>query len=632
MVSETTLRIFEKAMAEGIEIGRDRLAEIIPQCRFGELGICCRNCYMGPCRIDPFGEGANKGVCGATADTIVTRNLLREAVGGAASHMGHARQLALTLKKVAEGKVKDYEIKNKDKLMTIAKTLGIKTEEREINAIALDVANKALEDFSRQDGAPMNWLRYRAPKKEYEMWEKLGLVVSNAHNEIEIAMHRTSMGNDADPINLLLATLRMGIVDGYAGLTMATDIQDILFGTPTPVQTKAGLGVLEEDYVNLAVHGHNPLLSEKVLEWAEKLEDEAKKVGAKGINVVGVCCTGNELTMRHGIPMAAHNLQSELVLLTGAIDAMIVDVQCIWPSYPGIAEHYHTKIITTEPFVKLPGATHIDFEPEHANEAAKKIIQTAIEAFKNRDKKKVFIPKAAVASCWSGFSVETIVNALSKVNPQDPLKPVIDNIVAGNIYGAVGFAGCPSIKMRDTEMTEKMVKELLKNNVLVVTTGCTAYICAQGDLVNPTATENYCGDGLKAVLTAVGKAIGLDGPLPPVWHTGSCVDNSRIIDILAALAGKLNVKISQLPVAASAPEFVQEKAVAIGSWVLALGLLLHLAPAPRILGSPIATKVLTEDLEKITGGKAFIEYDPQKAVARILEHIRNKRKELGLTA
>jgi carbon-monoxide dehydrogenase catalytic subunit len=618
----------DRADKLGIETGMDRLECQDPQCGFGQLGTCCRICYMGPCRIDPFAEeGASRGVCGATADVIVTRNFLREATGGAASHLGHARHVALTLREALDDNA-PYVITDRDKLLSVAAGLGIETEGKSDPDIAGEVVGKALEDFGRQDGKAGNWITLRTPAKELAMWKELGLIVSNVHNEIEEAMHRTSGGNDADPVNLLLGTLRMGIADGV-GLAMATDLQDIMFGTPQVHGIEANVGVLDANRVNLALHGHNPVLSEKILEWSAKLEPEAIAAGAEGMNVVGVCCTGNELTMRHGVPMAAHNLQSELLLVTGAVDAMVTDVQCIWPGTVKVAECFDTKVITTEANVKIPGAMHVPFEAENADTAAEEIVRTAIAAFVARKGKDVEIPDEK-ASGLAGFSVEAIVGVLYKVDPDDPLKPVIDNIVAGNIYGAVAFAGCPNPKIRTSEMTELMAKDLLAKNVLIVTTGCTAHILAQAGMMSPDATEKYAGDGLKAVLTALGGAAGLPGPLPPVWHMGSCVDNSRIVTLLGALATKLGVKISDLPVAGSAPELVQEKAISIGAWLLALGITVHLAPAPHVLGSPVATKVLTQDLPSITGGRAYVEYDPHKAAAGLLEHIAAKRAALGI--
>jgi carbon-monoxide dehydrogenase catalytic subunit len=618
----------DRADKLGIETGMDRLDCQDPQCGFGQLGTCCRICYMGPCRIDPFAtDGSSRGVCGATADVIVTRNFLREATGGASSHLGHARHVALTLRQAIRDDA-PYVITDRAKLMGVAGGLGIVTEGRSDVEIAEDVVAKALEDFARQDEEPGHWLTLRTPARELEMWNELGLVVSNVHNEIEEAMHRTSGGNDADPVNLLLGTLRMGIADGV-GLSMATDLQDIMFGTPQVHGIEANVGVLDENCVNLALHGHNPVLSEKILEWSTKLEGEARAAGAESMNVVGVCCTGNELTMRHGVPMAAHNLQSELLLVTGAVDAMVTDVQCIWPGTVKVAECFDTKVITTEANVKIPGAMHVPFEVETADEAAEQIVRTAIAAFVARQGKSVEIPQEK-ASGLAGFSVEAIVGVLSKIDAKDPLKPVIDNIVAGNIFGAVAFAGCPNPKIRTSEMTEIMAQDLLASNVLIVTTGCTAHILAQAGMMSPDATEKYAGEGLKAVLTALGGAAGLPGPLPPVWHMGSCVDNSRIVTLLGALATQLGVKISQLPVAGSAPELVQEKAISIGAWLLALGITVHLAPAPHVLGSPVATKVLTEDLEGITGGRAYVEYDPHKAAAGLLAHIAAKRTALGI--
>jgi carbon-monoxide dehydrogenase catalytic subunit len=519
-------------------------------------------------------------------------------------------------------------IADRAKLLEVAGGLGIAVDGKSDTDVAKEVVGKALEDFSRQDDEPANWLAFRTPSKEKEMWEGLGLTVSNVHNEVEEAMHRTSGGNDADPVNLLLGTLRMGIADGV-GLSMATDLQDIMFGTPQVRGIEANVGVLDAAKVNLAMHGHNPVLSEKIVEWSMKLDADARAAGADGINVVGVCCTGNELTMRHGVPMAGHNLQSELLIVTGAVDAMVVDVQCIWPGTVKVADCFDTQMITTEKNVKIPGALHLEFESAHADEVAEKIVRTAIESFVARKGKETAIPQIK-ASGLAGFSVEAIVGVLSKVDPENPLKPVIDNIVAGNIYGAVAFAGCPNPKIRASEMTETMAKELLAKNVLVVTTGCTAHILAQAGMMSPDATEKYAGEGLKAVLTALGGAAGLDGPLPPVWHMGSCVDNSRIVNLLSALAGTLGVKLSQLPVAGSAPELVQEKAISIGSWLLALGLTVHIAPAPHILGSGVAAQVLTSDLVGITGGRAYVEYDPEKAAAGLLADIAGKRAALGI--
>src|SRR5512139_2448128 len=378
------VELTRKAGDDSVELVTDRLRKMMPECGFGELGTCCVMCYLGPCRIDPFGQGTRAGVCGATPDVIVARNFLRSATGGASSHAGHARELAILLLEIAEGKAPGYRIREEGKLLSLAGKLGVPVDGRPVNAVAADVARKAFEDFGRQDGQPMNWIRARASRMEYAKWEKLGLIVSNPHNEIETAMHRTSMGNDADPLNLWVATLRMGMVDNFAGLMLATDLSDVIFGIPAPKVISANYAVIREGSVNIACHGHNPILASKVAEWADRLEEEAKDAGADRINVVGVCCIGNEMAMRYGVPYAGHEAQTELFLATGAIDAMVVDMQCIWPSLPAIAKCYKTRFITTVPFVKNPEAIHVEFHPDKADEKAKEILGHAIAGFRER--------------------------------------------------------------------------------------------------------------------------------------------------------------------------------------------------------------------------------------------------------
>jgi carbon-monoxide dehydrogenase catalytic subunit len=439
------------------------------------------------------------------------------------------------------------------------------------------------------------------------------------------------MGNDADPLNLWVATLRMGMVDNFAGLMLATDLSDILFGTPSPKGVSANYAVILPGSVNVACHGHNPILASKLVEWADKMEAEAKGAGADGINVVGVCCIGNELAMRSGASYAGHLAQAELFLVTGAIDAMVVDMQCIWPGLTTIAKCYKTRFITTAPFVKNPDAIHVEFHPENADERAKEILRHAIAGFRERKTAgfATHVPRAS-AKMLTGISVEALVSVLSAANAADPLAPVVDAVASGDILGAVGIVGCPSPKLRYSSMTERMAAELLRNNVLIVTTGCVNHILAHAGFLTAEGTEKYAGEKLKKVLTALGKAAGLGAPLPPVLHMGSCVDNSRIYDLLAALAGKIGIEISQLPVAGSAPEFITEKAISIGSFFLAAGILVHLAPPPRVFGSPFAIGLLTEKLPGINGGKVLVETDPEKAAAGILSHIRGKRQALGL--
>jgi len=620
-------KLYQKAQEEGITTVFDRYEAQKPQCGFGLTGLCCRHCVQGPCRIDPFGDGPAAGICGATADVIVARNLLRQVAAGAAAHVDHAYDVLEVLEKIVEGS-ESYSVKDEEKLKQVANNLGVETQDKTKEQILKEIAQVIYTDFANSTPASMAYLKANSPQERFELWEKLGVLPRNPDREIREALHQTTMGMDADPVNLILKTLRLGLVDGFAGLKLATDLQDIIFGTPQPVVTESNLGVLKEDYVNIIVHGHVPLLSEKIVEWSRKLEEEARKVGAHGINLAGICCTGNEVLMRQGVPLATNFLAQELAIVTGAVDLMVVDVQCIMPSLAEIAACYHTRLVTTMPIVKIPGAEHVPFTAETADIASQQIVRMAIESYQKRNPAKVYIPKEK-AKVVAGFSVEAIVSALSKLNPADPLKPLIDNIVAGNILGVVATVGCNNVKVKHDWFHVELVKELIKNNVLVVTTGCSAHALAKEGLMDPKAAE-LAGEGLRAVLTAIGTANDLGGPLPPVLHMGSCVDNSRIGDLVIAVANYLKVSPKDLPIAASAPEYQHEKALSIGTWAVAMGIMTHLGVVPPVLGSPKVTQILTKDAEELIGGKFYVETDPYNAAAGIIEHIKTKRAALNL--
>lgn len=620
--------MIKKSEKEGIETIWDRLEKQQPQCGFGELGLCCRNCLQGPCRIDPFKGGPQEGVCGANADTIVARNLLRAIVGGTAAHSGHAKHLAHILAKSAQGKYKDYPVKDPDKLKAVASRLGIETEGKSIEELAGEVARLALEEFSDKEG-PNLWAATTVTKGRVETFSKLGVVPGGIDSAISELMHRTHYGVDADPVNLLLGGIKCSLAD-YAGCHMGTDLADILFGTPQPVVTDANMGVLKENAVNIALHGHNPALSDIIVQVVKEMEEDARNAGAsEGINLVGICCTGNEVLMRHGVPPLTHSVSQELAIITGVIDAMVVDYQCVVPSLANLMECYHTKLITTMPIAKIAGAEHMELNEENARECAKDIIKSAIEAYGKRRPEKINIPDNKCTSI-AGFSTEAIVEALKKVDSEDPLKPLIDNIVKGNILGVCLFAGCNNAKVPQDENFVTMAKEMAKNNVLILATGCGAGSFARHGLLTPQATNEYAGEGLKAVLTAIGEAAGLNGPLPLILHMGSCVDNSRAVDIAVAVANKLDVDLDKLPVVASAPEAMTEKAISIGTWAISGGLPTHVGVAPNVLGSPLVAEVLTEKAKELVGGYFIVETDPLKACDKLLEAIKERRKGLGL--
>jgi carbon-monoxide dehydrogenase catalytic subunit len=618
------------AKKTGFETVWDRYDKQLPQCGFGLLGVCCRLCWKGPCRVNPFGEAPDRGICGADVHTIVARNLIRGIASGAASHSDHGRHIAKTFLEMSEGHAPDYKIKDEKKLNRIAERLNISVSGKDINQLLKEIALVTLDDFSRQDESiPCAWLAKTVPAARMKRLSGLGIAPHNIDAAVTDIMARTHVGTDADPVNLLLAGLRGSLAD-YTGMYLATELSDALFGTPEPVVTKANLGVLKKDAVNIAVNGHNPLLSEFICDMALELNDEAIQTGApSGINIVGICCTGNEVLMRRGIPSATNYLSQELPMLTGALDAIVVDVQCIMPSLGKLKECFHTEFITTMNNCKIPGATHIEFHVQTAKETAKEIIRLAIAAYKRRDPDKVNIPQHT-STVIGGFSAEAVVGALSKLNAADPLQPLLDNIINGNIQGVALFAGCNTPKVTQDLAYVTIAKELAKSNVLLLATGCGAGAFAKAGMMTMEATEEFAGEKLKAVLRAIGLAAGLSGPLPLVLHMGSCVDNTRAVSLAVAIADKLGVDLDQLPVVASAPECMSEKALAIGTWAVSLGLPTHLGVIPQVMGSSVVVDVLTEKTKELTGGYFMVETDPQAAAEKLYAAILERRKGLGI--
>jgi anaerobic carbon-monoxide dehydrogenase catalytic subunit len=616
-----------KAKDKGITTVWDRYEAMTPQCGFGDTGLCCRNCLQGPCRINPFGEEPKQGICGATADVMVARWLDRAIAAGTAAHSGHAKHLAHTMMKMAKGKAPDYKIKDSAKLKAVAKRIGIAVDGKDDMTIAKEVASAALADFAEKD-TPVLWAATVVTQGRVEALSKIGAVPKGIDHEVSEIMHRTLYGVDADAVNLLLAGIRCGVAD-LAGCYMGTDLADIMFGTPTPVVSKANMGVLKADMVNIAAHGHNPVLSEMIVSVANDMKKEAEAAGAKGVNVVGICCTGNELLERHAIPSCTHSVSQEMALLTGAVDAIVVDYQCIMPSLVNVAECMGSKIITTMDLCKITGAEHIEFTEEAAAAKAKEAVRVAIEVFKKRKGKPVDIPNIE-ANVVAGFSTESIVAALAKVDPKDPFKPLVDNIKNGNIRGVCLFAGCNNVRVPQDRNFKIMAEKLLKENVLVVATGCGAGALMRHGFMDPANVGELCGTGLAAVLTAIGQANGLGGPLPPVLHLGSCVDNSRAVAIVVALANYLGVDTDKLPVVASAAEAVSEKAVSIGTYAVAAGLPTHVGVMLPVLGSPAVTEILTDKVKGLTGGYFIVDLDPVSSADKLLAAIDERRRGLGL--
>jgi carbon-monoxide dehydrogenase catalytic subunit len=636
-VDQATIDILKKAQAEGIETIFDR-AEKMKPCPIGEEGACCRICAQGPCRVPKpkkAKEGEEQkpqavGLCGATAQTIVARNFARMVASGAASHNDHARGVAKLFKEVAHGRAQGYQLKDVTKLKQVARDWGVPltvgegeaARPRSKEEIAQELADKVLAEFGQQDGELTNIKR--APKKRQEIWRREGVVPRGCDIEIVELMHRTHMGVDQDYKNIIKQCTRCALSDGWGGSMISTDLQDILFGNPVPVAGEINLGVLKEDHVNIIIHGHEPLLPEMIAVAVQEPEiiQYAQNKGAKGIQLAGMCCSANEILMRHGIPVAGNYLQQELAIITGAVDAMVVDVQCEMQALANVAKCYHTKLITTDPRARIEGETmHIPFDEHHALDVARQVVREAIDNFPNR-RSPVMIPSAHYPTVV-GFSYETIRYLLGG-SIRGSYYTLNDNIIGGRVRGVAGVVGCNNCRTTHDNAHLTMIKELLKNDVIVLTTGCSAMAAGKAGLLTPEAAKQYCGEGLQEVLEAVG--------LPPVLHMGACVDNSRILMAATACvkAGGLGNDISDLPAAGAAPEWMSEKAIAIGHYFVTSGVYTVFGVTWPTMGSDILTDYLFQGLEEVYGGKWDFEPDPEKAAQKMIAHIDNKRRALGI--
>ena len=604
------------------ELGLDTAftrAEQMAPCPIGANGTCCRVCFMGPCRLVKDGQ---TGVCGATVETVTARNFARAIAAGAASHSDHGRDLAFTLLAVAEGEAQGYKIRDPFKLKKLAEELGIPTDGRPVSELAHDVGEKCLAQFSQQRGEIA--MIERAPKKRKELWRKLKMVPRGIDREIVDILHRTHMGDDQDPEHILAQGMRAALGDGWGGSMIATDLSDILFGTPSPLVSQVNLGVLRKDEVNIVVHGHEPTLSEMILAATSdpELVSHAKEKGAKGINLAGICCTSNETLMRQGVPSAGNFLHQELAIITGAVDAMVVDVQCIMQALPNLAQKFHTHVITTSPKVKITGAIHIEFDEHHALDIAKEIVRKAIDNYPNRGEVNIPDVKSDVVP---GFSHEYI-NYMLGGSYRSSFRPLNDAIMSGRIRGVVADVGCNNPRTTQDASHEYLVREFLKNDVLLVETGCGAIASGKYGYLLGEAAMQWAGPGLREVCEATG--------MPPVLHMGSCVDNSRILTVLSQVVaeGGLGEDICDVPAVGIAPEWMSEKAIAIATYCAASGAYVIMGISNPVEGSPVVTDVLSRGWEEMVGGKIEFVVEPEEMVRRALGHIDKKREALKLPA
>ncbi|MFO7625535.1 MAG: anaerobic carbon-monoxide dehydrogenase catalytic subunit [Anaerolineales bacterium] len=599
-------------------------AEEMTACNIGGAGMCCKLCGMGPCRLTKEGQ---TGVCGATIDTIQARNLIRAIAAGAAAHSDHGRDMAFTLKAVANGETEGYVIRDVAKLRNVAARYNIPIEKRSPTEIANDLADLYISQFGQQRGvlAPVS----QAPAKRQKLWADTGVLPRGVDREVVESLHRTHIGDDQDAEHILQHAIRAALSDGWGGSMIATDVSDILFGTPAPVLGQANLGVLKDDMVNVVVHGHEPTLSQMIVAATQDPEiiEYAKAAGAKGVNLSGICCTANEILMRQGVPAAGNFLHQELAILTGAVEAMVVDVQCIMQALVALAEKFHTKVITTSPKVKIKGATHIEFDEHKALSTAKQILKTAIDNYANRGATR--IPNYR-EDLIPGFSHEYI-NYMLGGSYRASFRPLNDAIMSGRIRGVAAIVGCNNPRSKQDYLHNYVAKELLKQDVLIVETGCGAIAAAKEGLLLGEAGLDKVGPGLREVCETVG--------IPPVLHMGSCVDNTRILTVLTQVVaeGGLGDDIDQVPAVGLAPEWMSEKALSIGTYCVASGAYVIFGGSSPVSGMPdkvsdsdIVANYISSGWEKLYGGKLEFVPDPDEMIRLTLEHIDKKRAALGL--
>jgi anaerobic carbon-monoxide dehydrogenase catalytic subunit len=627
-VDIATIQMLDKAEKDGVSTAFERAAAMRP-CPIGSEGSCCKICAMGPCRLPSPKKRAEtldekdsrRGVCGATIETIAARNFVRMIAAGTSAHSDHGRTVAETFLKTAKGEGSDFEIQDEQKLLQVALDFDIEIGTKSVKEIAIEVGEIAVLEFGKAEGT-LNFLR-RAPLKRQQIWDELDVKPRSIDREVVECLHRTSMGVDQDFEHLFQQGARAALADGWGGSMLATELQDIMLGTPTPINGKVNLGILGKDTVNIVVHGHEPLLPEMLVVASREPEmlELAKSKGASAIQLSGICCSANESLMRHGIPLAGNMLQQEVAIVSGAVEAMVVDVQCIMQSLPKVAECYHTKIYTTSDKAKLPGAVHIEFDESRPLEAAREIVRRAINNYPNRILDMVNIPDHSM-DLVAGFSHETIGYLLGGLF-RASYKPLNENIINGRIRGVAGVVGCTNPRVKHEDVHTRLVQELIKNDVLVIQTGCAAMACAKKGLLTPEAASQ-AGPGLREVCETVG--------IPPVLHMGSCVDNSRILMAATAMVkeGGLGDDISDLPVAGAAPEWMHEKAIAIGHYFVSSGVYTVFGVAWPTLGSEEVTEWLFDGMGETYGGKWAFEPDPEKMAKLMIDHIDSKRKALGL--
>lgn len=603
----------------GIDTAFDRFDKQKPQCNFGLAGICCKICNMGPCRIT---EKSPRGVCGADADLVVARNLLRAAAAGTAQHGMHAREIILSLKWAAEGKL-DIPIMGEQKIRATAEAFGIPTKHRTTKKIAIDLADKLLADMSRTEPGEYETITACAPAERQKVWKDLDILPISAYHEVFEAYHKTGCAIDGDWKSIMQQFLRCGLAFTFSGVVGANIATDSLFGVGDRVTSKVNIGALKKGYVNIAVHGHLPTLVSQIVKTGqeEKFIELAKSKGAKGIRFYGICCSGLAAMYRYGgvIPLS-NAVSAELVLGTGALDLWVADVQDVFPSIMEVAKCFKTTVVTTSDSARLPGAERYEYDHHHSNigetkALAEKIVTRAIESFEQRKGIPVYIPPYEVEA-EIGFSVEYVHKRFGS------MKPLAEAIKSGKILGIVNMVGCSNPKVLYEKAIVDVADVLLKNNVLILSNGCASFPLMKLGYCNTSALDKT-GDSLREFLTP---------DLPPVWHVGECIDNTRSSGIFAGIAGELGQALYEMTYAFCSPEWGNEKGIDAALGFRLMGINSYHCVEAQIYGSQNVIEFLKEGTRELLGSVMHVDTDPVSLGNKIVEDIKAKRKALGWDA
>ncbi|MHC1685813.1 MAG: anaerobic carbon-monoxide dehydrogenase catalytic subunit [Clostridiaceae bacterium] len=602
-----------------VETSHHRVESQKNKCKFGSEGVCCKICANGPCKITPTSP---RGICGATADTIVARNFLRAVSAGSGCYIHVVETTARNLKSIGEAK---GILKGIDTLNRLANVFNI--EETDLHKKAVLIAEKVLKDLYKPTYEKMELVENLTYKPRLDKWKELNILPGGAKSEVFDGVVKTSTNLNSDPVDMLLTCLKLGISTGLYGLTLTNLLNDIILGEPKIRAAKVGMKVIDSDYINIMITGHQHSL---IAHLQERLIDadiyeKAKKVGAKGFKLVGCTCVGQDLQLRgeHYDEVfsghAGNNFTSEAVIATGAVDLILSEFNCTLPGIEPIADKFKVKQICIDDVAKKANAEFVAYSFEERENITDKIIKEALTSYSERR-------ESITINLPENHGDDETITGVSETSLKEFLggtwKPLVDLIASGKIQGVAGVVGCSNLTAKGHDVfTVELTKELIKRDILVLSAGCSSGGLENVGLMSPKAAQ-FAGDTLREVCESLG--------IPPVLNFGPCLAIGRLEIVATELAEFLGIDIPQLPLVLSAPQWLEEQALADGAFGLALGLPLHLAIPPFITGSELVTKVLTEDLVNLTGGKLILEDDIMKAADKLEEIVLEKRKGLGL--